>query len=121
MMPRSMQPAPTAGGEHAEPLSPWPLDEDYWLCRCEGFAVDGPQGRVGVVNHVRFRSQLGRPDVLAVRQGVLRPHTVAVPVGDVVEVRPSEERLVIRGEQRAHAASRFADLGHILHAVVHRG
>jgi hypothetical protein len=42
------------------------FDSDYWLCRCEGFLVDSPAGRVGVVEGARFRSRLDRPDLLAV-------------------------------------------------------
>jgi hypothetical protein len=25
------------------------FDTDYWLCRCEGFEVDTPEGRLGIV------------------------------------------------------------------------
>jgi hypothetical protein len=51
---------------------PRPLgwDTDYWLCRCEGFAVEAPQGRLGIVEEVRFRSRLDRPDELLVRGGL---------------------------------------------------
>ena len=45
------------------------FDFDYRLCRCEGFRVDSPGGRVGIVEEVHFRSRIDRPDVLVVRTG----------------------------------------------------
>lgn len=47
-------------------------DHDYWLGRCEGFRVDAPSGRLGLVEAVRFGARLDRPDELLVRGGVLR-------------------------------------------------
>jgi len=83
--------APDAGRRY-----PWPVDEDYWLGHCEGFRVDGPSGRLGVVDHVVYRSRLDRPDALAVCSGTWKLHTDQVRVDDVVEVSPGEQRLVLR-------------------------
>jgi hypothetical protein len=50
------------------------VDEDgraYWLSTCEGFRVDSKDGRVGVVEEVRFSSSK-RPEALAVRTGLFR-------------------------------------------------
>ncbi len=55
-------------------------DHDYWLGRCEGFRVDAPSGRLGLVEAVRFGARLDRPDELLVRGGVLRNRTLVVPV-----------------------------------------
>jgi len=85
-------PEPPAGG----PGTPWPLDEDYWLRHCEGFRVDSGAGRLGVVESVGPGARADRPDVVAVRSGGLRPRTTIVSVGDIVEVRPAERRLIIR-------------------------
>ena len=71
-------------------------DHDYWLCRCEGFRVDAPVGRLGLVEAVRFGARLDRPDELLVRRGLLRNRTLAVPVSDVEEVVPRQQRLVLR-------------------------
>lgn len=71
-------------------------DSDYWLCRCEGFVVDSPAGRVGFVEGVRFRSRLDRPDLLAVRAGLLRRRRLLVPIEEVVNIVPREERLILR-------------------------
>jgi len=79
-------------------------DQDYWLCRCEGFRVDAPTGRLGLVEAVRFGSRLDRPDELLVRGGVLRNRRLVVPVSDVQEVVPRQQRLVLRSapEQGDH-------------------
>jgi hypothetical protein len=76
------------------------FDLDYRLCRCEGFRVDSPAGRVGVVREVHFRSRIDRPDALAVKTGFLGP-VLLIPVDDVAEVSLREERVVLlRGPQR---------------------
>jgi hypothetical protein len=41
------------GGELQFPGTP-ARDLDYWLCRCAGFDVDSPEGRVGTVVWLRF-------------------------------------------------------------------
>jgi hypothetical protein len=71
-------------------------DSDYWLCRSEGFAVDAPEGRVGIVEEVRFRSRHDRPDELLVRGGIIGSRSVVVPVSDVEEISPRHERIILR-------------------------
>ena len=87
--------------EFPRPLS-W--DTDYWLCRCEGFRVDAAAQRLGVVEEVRFRARLDRPDVLVVRGGLLGSRVLPVPVTEVKEVIPREQRLVLARppEERAY-------------------
>ncbi len=80
----------------SRPQSPWPLDEDYWLGHCEGFYVDGPAGRLGVVERLVYRSRADRPDVVAVALGVWRARIAEVAVADVAEVWPAQGRLVVR-------------------------
>jgi hypothetical protein len=72
------------------------FDRDYWLCRCEGFRVESPEGRVGVVEEVRFESRHDRPDVIVVRGGLFGARQFLVPVADVADVVPREEKLVLR-------------------------
>jgi hypothetical protein len=81
---------------------PRPLgwDTDYWLCRCEGFAVEAPGGRLGIVEEVRFRSRLDRPDELLVRGGIFGGRSFVVGVADVVEITPQQQRLVLRSAPR---------------------
>jgi hypothetical protein len=70
-------------------------DTNYWLCRCEGFHVDAPTGRVGVVEEVRFETRLDRPDTLVVRGGLVGSRVLLVPVSDVKDVAPRQQRLVL--------------------------
>lgn len=72
------------------------FDSEYCLCRCEGFAVDSPAGRVGVVEGLRFRSLLERPDELAVRVGRLGRRYLLVPVSRVAEITPSRGLIMLR-------------------------
>ena len=119
LFPRSFTLSLTANGMlDPKPGSPWPVDENYWLGHCEGFRVVGPGGRVGVVERVVYRSRVDRPDAVAVSCGVWRVHTAEVPVADVVEVLPAQERLVVRnGFAGAEQTSRWARARHALRGV----
>lgn len=68
----------------------------YWLCRSEGFRVDSPDGRFGLVEAVMFRTRPDEPDALIVRAGVLGRRLVIVPIQDVEEVLPRKERIVLK-------------------------
>jgi hypothetical protein len=67
----------------------------YWLCRCEGFRVDSPEGRFGLVEAVMFRRRPDEPDALVVRAGVLGRRLVLVPIDDVADVAPRRKRVVL--------------------------
>jgi hypothetical protein len=67
----------------------------YWLCRSEGFRVDTPEGRLGLVEAVMFRLRPDEPDALIVRAGVLGRRLVIVPIEDVADVLPRKERIVL--------------------------
>jgi hypothetical protein len=85
------------------------FDLDYRLCRCQGFRVDSPRGREGVVQEVRFGSRIDRPDALAVGTRLLG-RLLLIPVDDVEEVVLSEERVVLTRAPEG----READLMHQL-------
>jgi hypothetical protein len=74
--------------------TPW-FDTDYWLCRCEGFQVDTPEGRLGIVEWLVFRSRHDRPDALAVQTGHILHRSVVIPVSDVERVLPEEGRIIL--------------------------
>lgn len=79
------------------------LDTDYWLGHCQGFRVDSPEGKVGRVEDVLFKTSLERPDTLLIRSGLLGAHLVAVPVDEVDEVAPRRGQVALRhrpGERR---------------------
>jgi hypothetical protein len=83
--PAALQPPTT----HAE-------DRRYWLSHCEGFQVDSPEGRVGVVESVVYATSDRRPAYLAVVSGRLLLRTTLVPCGEVVSIQPREARLNLR-------------------------
>ena len=80
-----------------EPPNRSASDRDYWLRRCEGFRVDSRTGRVGTVEELRFGSNAERPDSLAVRTGWLRRRLIVVPIEQVGEIVPRQERIILRG------------------------
>jgi hypothetical protein len=89
-------------------------DFDYRLRRCEGFRVDSPQGRVGFVEEVRYASRCDRPDMIAVRVGLLGRLLLIVPVGEVAEILPSEERIVLHRSPRPTAAEHARGLRRVV-------
>lgn len=78
------------------------LDRNYSLRRCEGFLVASPTGNVGVVEGVRFGSQLDRPDLLEVSIGHLQPELLLVPVEEVEHISFEEQRVVLVRDPRPH-------------------
>lgn len=68
----------------------------YWLCRSEGFRVDTPEGRYGMVEAVMFRVRPDEPDALIVRSGMLGRRLVIVPIEDVSDVVPRRQRIELR-------------------------
>jgi hypothetical protein len=82
---------------------------DYRLRRCEGFRVDSPQGRVGFVEEVRYASRCDRPDLIAVRVGLLGRLLLILPVEEVAEILPRAERIVLRRSPRPTATERLQD------------
>jgi hypothetical protein len=70
----------------------------YWLCRSEGFRVDSPEGRFGLVEAVMFRVRPDQPDALIVRAGVLGRRLVIVPIEEVEDVLPRRQRILLRRE-----------------------
>jgi hypothetical protein len=72
------------------------LDTDYWLGHCQGYRVDSPSGRVGIVDDVLFRTDLLRPDTILIRSGLFGTHLTPVPIDDVVEIAPRTEQIMLR-------------------------
>jgi hypothetical protein len=85
-------------------------DVGYGLRRCDGFRVDSPEGRVGVVEEVRYASRCDRPDAIAVRAGLLGRLLLLVPVAEVAWIPPARERVVLHRSPRATATERPQDL-----------
>ena len=67
------------------------FDRDYWLSHCEGYRVDGSEGRIGFVDSIR-----NDPDgdaVIVVRAGTLGRRLLLVRTRDVAFVVPRAERI----------------------------
>ena len=94
------------------------FDDDYWLCRCEGFRVESPTGRVGVVAEVRFESRVDRPDELVVRGGPFGNRVTVIPVAEVADVLPRHERIVLRPSGARERHERLARLRAYLAATL---
>lgn len=62
-----------------------------------GYRVFGPDGYVGVVEHVRTEP---RPTVVAVLNGLFVPRSRLVPFAAVSQVIPKEKRVLLRREGR---------------------
>jgi hypothetical protein len=80
----------------------------YWLGHCEGFRVDAPGGRVGLVEAV-LRREAG-PDALIVRAGLLGRRRLVVPVSEVAEVAPRRCRLTLAESPEVGTAEFLAEL-----------
>ena len=71
------------------------LASGYLLAYCEGFTVDSPDGRLGVVEAVLPGPE--RPHALAVRTGLFTTRLLLVPLDEVEQVLPDEQRVVLSG------------------------
>ena len=70
------------------------FERRYWLDHCEGYLVEGPQGRLGFVEELRDGGADGA--LIAVRAGRLGRTLLLVPTSDVAFVVPRAERLWLR-------------------------
>ena len=61
-----------------------------------GFRVHARDGYVGFVEDMLFGSDTEAPAALAVRSQHLRSRVEFVPLDEIVEIVPSERRLVLR-------------------------
>ena len=83
------RPAP-ARARQGPPAPNGSFDRDYWLGHCEGYRVDGVEGRIGFVDAVRVQRGAA---VLAVRAGRLGRRILLVPAEEVVFIVPRAGRL----------------------------
>jgi hypothetical protein len=71
-----------------------PVRADHdWLVRCEGFRVDGPDGRLGTVSAVGCDAD-GDPAWLEVRNGLFFRQTIMIGFADIEVVNPAARRLM---------------------------
>jgi len=89
-VPRRLRSAPKAAEKIASRRG---FDRGYWLAHCQGYRVDGSQGRIGFVDAVR--GEPGRT-VLAVRAGRLGRRVLLVPTENVAFIVPRAQRIWLR-------------------------
>lgn len=70
------------------------LDRDYWLAHCEGFRVQSPIRKLGVVEEVIPPAD-DLPGLLAVRGGLLGWRRILVRTSDVAVILPRAMRLFL--------------------------
>jgi hypothetical protein len=88
------------------------VDQGYWLQNCEGFRVEGPAGRLGIVEAV-VESGAG----LRIARGGLGFRSFTVPADEVESISPHELRIQLRSTSAP--ASRPARSGHGPLRVLH--
>lgn len=68
------------------------------LRSANGYRVDGPYGRIGVLRAVVATDIDGSPDHLEVSRGLFIASTACIPFDDVSSVDPARRRVVVRAE-----------------------
>jgi hypothetical protein len=76
------------------PRPPPILDRVYWLEHCDGFRVDGRNGRIGVVEEVRRAA--GEESLLVIRAGALGVKLITISTREVFAIVPRARRLWLR-------------------------
>lgn len=71
------------------------MNTESWLAQCQGFRVDTPDGRMGVVEEVLEGADPGRVAALVVATGLFIPRSVLVPRESIVAVEPRRKRIVL--------------------------
>jgi hypothetical protein len=72
------------------------FDRGYWLSHCEGYRVDGSEGRIGFVEEVRTNPGNSDLPLLAVRAGRLGRRVLIVPSEAVQFIVPRARRIWLR-------------------------
>ncbi|MGH3141427.1 MAG: hypothetical protein ACRDQE_17005 [Gaiellales bacterium] len=99
---------PSARSGHTEDVVGTPRDVVAPLQRSgsegigavEGFRVDGPDGRIGVVTRVFPSTGGGAPDTIDVVTGLFIVRVVPVAGSEIVQIDAEHRRLVIRSMVR---------------------
>lgn len=83
------------------------FDRDYWLRHCEGYRVDGAEGRLGFVESIRDGA--GGEPILAVRAGRFGRRLLLIRAGAAAFIVPRAERIwltapteIAGSEERLH-------------------
>lgn len=77
------------------------IDRYYWLAHCEGYLVDSPGGRVGLVERV-LRVEGERPEALVILAGMYGRRRLTIPVNEVDVILPYAQRVLLRSSASIH-------------------
>jgi hypothetical protein len=87
----------------APPVAPRPeaaFDRDYWVAHCEGYRVEGHEGRIGFVEEVRENPDDPSTPLLAIRAGMLGRRILVVRADDVHLIAPRSQQVWLRSPVR---------------------
>jgi len=73
-----------------------PVDFEYWLAHCEGYRVDSPGGRVGIVENVHHAEGVERAESLAVLAGMFGRRRLIIDAGQVNAIVPHEQCVLLK-------------------------
>jgi hypothetical protein len=65
------------------------------LRECDGFRVDSPLGRLGVVQEVRFREGEPSPYRLAISAGLFGGRLLIIDASEIAAILPRQRRLIL--------------------------
>ena len=96
-----------------------PAAAGFDLSGFEGYRVDGPDGRVGVVTNVTASRSDGPLDTVHVVTGLFIARVTPVAEREILEVDPERRRLFIRTMLRPQRSSNMARMLRRLFASPH--
>ena len=82
------------------------VDTAYWLAHCEGYRVDSPEGRIGLVEEVRRDDGGKRAESLAVLAGMCGLRRLIIPVSEIEAIAPHAQRLFLKPSARIIGSAR---------------
>lgn len=82
-----------------------PVDTGYWLAHCEGYRVDSPGGRIGLVEEVH-RDESERAESLAVLAGMYGRRRLIIHASEVEAIVPHAERVFLKRSAHIVGSSR---------------
>jgi len=72
------------------------FDRDYWIAHCEGYRVDGHEGRIGFVEEVRDNPDDPATPLLAIRAGMLGRRILVATANQVHMIAPRAQQVWLR-------------------------
>jgi hypothetical protein len=71
---------------------------EMWLGRCEGFSVESPARKLGVVDAVLFADDASHPSALSVRRGRFARGVRIIDAADIEGVDARARRIAVRSD-----------------------